>query len=182
MKLCSQLSLRDLAGFGDPRADNRPTYLHRNGSTSPAPAWNVNPVTLHAPQALREYRNRSRMVQAVDRMIGRIRAAVGPNTYVVLTTDNGYHLGQLQLNGGKGTPYDFDTRVPLVVDGPGVTPGPRRQFVSNIDLAPDLRAAGRAHAAALGLRRLVPEEPAPPTRPGRPLRLLRPHLRQVATR
>jgi arylsulfatase A-like enzyme len=136
MKLCSQLSLHDLAGFGDSRADNRPTFLHRDGTTSPAPAWNVNPVTLKAKQALREYRNRSRMVQAVDRMIGRLRAAVGPDTYVVLTSDNGYHLGQLQLNGGKGTPYDFDTHVPLVVDGPGITPGTRHQFVSNIDLAP----------------------------------------------
>ena len=47
MKLCSQLSLRDLKGYGDPRADNAPTFLHRDGSTSPAPAWNVNPVTLH---------------------------------------------------------------------------------------------------------------------------------------
>ncbi len=85
------------------------------------------------------------MVQAVDRLVGRIRAAVGPNTYVVLTSDNGYHLGQLRLNGGKGTPYDFDTHVPLVVDGPGVSPGPRRQLVSEIDLAPTFeRLAGLA--------------------------------------
>jgi arylsulfatase A-like enzyme len=142
-KLCGELSLRALHGFGDPRRDNSPTYLHRDGSTSPAPPWNVNPVTLTARRALRQYRNRARMVQAVDRMIQRIRAAVGPNTYVVLTSDNGYHLGQLQLNGGKGTPYDFDTRVPLVIDGPGVPPGTRRQFVSNIDLAPTFeRLAG----------------------------------------
>jgi hypothetical protein len=60
-------------------------------------------------------------------------------TYVVLTSDNGYHLGQLQLKGGKGTPYDFDTRVPLVIVGPGVAPGPRQQFLSNTDLAPPSR-------------------------------------------
>jgi arylsulfatase A-like enzyme len=54
----------------------------------------------------------------------------------VLTSDNGFHLGQLQLNGGKGTPYDFDTHVPLVVTGPGVQPGRRSQLVSSIDLAP----------------------------------------------
>ena len=140
---CRRLSLRDLPGYGDPRADNAPTFLHRDGTTSPAPAWNVNPVTLTARHALREYRNRARMVQAIDRMVGRLRAAVGPDTYVVLTSDNGYHLGQLRLNGGKGTPYDFDTRVPLVVDGPGVRPGVRRQLVSNIDLAPTFeRLAG----------------------------------------
>src|SRR6478672_6799100 len=127
---CGQLSLHDFRGYADPRADNRPVYLHRNGRTSPAPPWNNHPVTLTAKHALREYRDRVRMVQAVDRMVGRIRSIVGPNTYVVLTSDNGYHLGQLDLNGGKGTPYDFDTRVPLVITGPGVAPGPRRQLVS----------------------------------------------------
>ena len=134
---CSAVTLRELAGYADDRTDNAPTYLH-HGRTSPAPAWNRDPVTLTARRALQELRNRVRMVQAVDRMVGRIRAAVGPNTYVVLTSDNGYHLGQLELNGGKGTPYDFDTRVPLVVDGPHVVPGTRRQLVSNIDLAPTL--------------------------------------------
>ena len=134
--VCGALRLSDLAGYADPRADNRPTYLLRNGATRPAPPWNRLPVTLTARNALQQYRDRARMVQSVDRMVGRIRAAVGPDTYVVLTSDNGYHLGQLQLNGGKGTPYDFDTKVPLVVVGPGVRPGVRRQFVSNIDLAP----------------------------------------------
>ena len=107
-------------------------------------------MTLTAKHALREYRDRVRMVQAVDRMVGRIRSIVGPNTYVVLTSDNGYHLGQLDLNGGKGTPYDFDTRVPLVITGPGVAPGPRRQLVSNIDLAPTFeRLAGIAPPASV---------------------------------
>ena len=78
------------------------------------------------------------MVQSIDRMIGRIRQAVGHNTYLLLTSDNGFHLGQHQLNGGKGTPYDSDTRVPLLVVGPDVVSGPRRQYVSNIDLAPTL--------------------------------------------
>jgi arylsulfatase A-like enzyme len=133
---CGDLTLRDLKGYGDPRADNRPTYLHGNGTTSAAPAWNTNRWTLSAKKALASYRDRARMVQSVDRLVGQVRAAVGPNTYVVLTSDNGYHLGQLQLNGGKGTPYDFDTHVPLVVVGPGVTPGRRQQFVSNMDLAP----------------------------------------------
>lgn len=139
---CSALTLSDFKGYADPRADNRPTYL-RQGRTSPAPAWNSASVTLTAKAALKGYRDRARMVQTVDRMVGRIRAAVGPNTYVVLTSDNGYHLGQLRLNGGKGTPYDFDTRVPLVVTGPGVVPGPRRQLISSIDLAPTFeRLAG----------------------------------------
>jgi arylsulfatase A-like enzyme len=132
---CSALSLRDLKGYDDPRGDNAPSYLRRNGSTRPAPAWNTNPLTLTANSALTSYRDRARMVQSIDRMVGRLRAEAGPNTYVVLTSDNGFHLGQLQLNGGKGSPYDVDTHVPLVVTGPGVRPGVRDQFVSSLDLA-----------------------------------------------
>ena len=58
---------------------------------------------------------------------------VDDNTYVVLTSDNGFHLGQLGLLRGKGTAYDTDTHVPLLVVGPGVVPGPREAMVSNID-------------------------------------------------
>jgi arylsulfatase A-like enzyme len=132
---CKDLSLRDLKGYADPRDDNAPTYLTRTGATRPAPAWNTNPVTLSDASALGSYRDRARMVQSIDRMIGRLRAETGPNTYFFLTSDNGFHLGQLQLNGGKGTPYDFDTHVPLVVVGPGVRPGARQQFVSSLDLS-----------------------------------------------
>ena len=140
---CGQLSLRDLIGYGDDPDDNRPTYLLSGGRTRPAPAWRTAPLTLTSRSALAQFRSRARMVQAIDRLIARVRRNVGPNTYVVLTSDNGFHLGQHQLNGGKGTPYDSDTRVPLLVVGPGVSPGPRDQFVSNIDLAPTfLRLAG----------------------------------------
>ena len=135
-KPCGRLTLRDLKGYADPRDDNTPTHLRRNGITTPAPAWNVNPVTLSDKLALQQYRDRARMVQSIDRMLGKLRAEAGPNTYFFLTSDNGFHLGQLQLNGGKGTPYDFDTHVPLVVAGPGVQPGARSQLVSSIDLAP----------------------------------------------
>ena len=99
-------------------------------------------------QALTRYRDRARMVQSIDRMIGRLRDSVGPDTYLVLTADNGFHLGQHQLNGGKGSPYDSDTRVPLVVTGPGVVPGPRQQYVNNIDLAPTFEQLAGLEPAA----------------------------------
>ncbi len=136
LKRCGSLSLRDLKGYNDPRDDNAPTYLRRGGRTVPAPAWRTNPIKLTDKSALRHYRDRVQMVQSIDRLIARVRREVGPDTFVFLTSDNGIHLGQHQLNGGKGTPYDSDVRVPLAVVGPGVAPGGRAQFVSNIDLAP----------------------------------------------
>jgi arylsulfatase A-like enzyme len=142
---CSTVGLDELAGWDDPRADNAPTYLDEAGATSAAPVWRTNPLEtrMTAQVARRDLRNRVRMVQSVDRMIGQLQRAVGPDTYIVITSDNGYHLGQHQLNGGKGTPYDSDTRVPFIVVGPGVVPGPRSQVISNVDLAPTFeRLAG----------------------------------------
>jgi arylsulfatase A-like enzyme len=135
---CSQLSLHDLVGYGDPRTDNRPFALRRGGRTVVARAWNTARVRLTAAAALEEYRDRARMVQSIDRFLGRLRAAVGPDTYLILTSDNGFHLGQHRLNGGKGTAYDHDTNVPLVVVGPGVVPGPRPQLTSNVDIGPTI--------------------------------------------
>ena len=137
LRSCLSLSLRDLVGYRDPPADNRPVRLLPGGRTRVARAWRPR-LTMSDAIALRRFRERAQMVQSVDRMVGRIRAAVGRNTYVILTSDNGYHLGQHSLNAGKGAPYDSDTRVPLIVAGPGVKPGPRYQFISNIDLAATL--------------------------------------------
>jgi arylsulfatase A-like enzyme len=137
LRSCFSLGFRDLVGYRDPPGDNRPVRLLAGGGTRVTRPWRPR-LTMSDELALTRLRERARMVQSVDRMIGRIRAAVGRNTYVILTSDNGYHLGQHSLNAGKGTPYDSDTRVPLMVAGPGVRPGPRHQFISNIDLAATL--------------------------------------------
>ena len=127
---CSKLTVKDLPGFGDPREDNRP----RTRTGKPARAWNTA-GGLSAAVAVRDLRDRARMSQSVDRLVTQVLAEAGPNTYVVLTSDNGFHLGQLGLGRGKGTPYDTDVRVPLLVTGPGVVPGTRKEVASNIDLA-----------------------------------------------
>jgi hypothetical protein len=58
---------------------------------------------------------------------------------------------------GKGTPYDTDVRVPLLVTGPGVVPGSRAEVTSNIDLAPTFEElAGLAPPAYRSGLSLVP--------------------------
>ena len=84
------------------------------------------------------------MAQSADRLITKILRSVGPDTYVVLTSDNGFHLGQNGLGRGKGTAYDTDVRVPLLVTGPGVVPGSAQGGHQQHRPRADLRGAGRA--------------------------------------
>ncbi len=109
------------------------------------PAWLANhtPLSQHLKTKLDTvFRMRAQSVQAVDRMIGRLRATleatgVADNTYFVFSSDNGFHLGEYRLGPGKQTAYDTDVRVPLVVVGPHVPGGVTlNQVAQNIDLAP----------------------------------------------
>lgn len=59
------------------------------------------------------------------------------NTYVVFTSDNGYSHGEHRLD-GKGHLYEESVRVPLMVLGPDVVPGPTPRLTSNVDLAPTI--------------------------------------------
>ena len=104
------------AGLRRPAGDNRP----RLADGRPGPDWLAEPRGLRPAVAVAALRNRAQMTQSADRLVQRILDAVGDDTYVVLTSDNGFHLGQLGLSLGKGTPYSPDVRVPLLVVGPGV--------------------------------------------------------------
>ena len=63
------------------------------------------------------------------------------NTYIILTSDHGYHLGQFGMPLDKRLPYEFDIRVPFWMAGPNIT---ANQTIStpilSIDLAPTLLA------------------------------------------
>src|SRR3954453_8736168 len=96
-----------------------------------------------------EFRKRAQSVQAVDEIVGQVRRLLRQrhldrNTYVVFSSDNGYHMGERRLLAGKMTAYDSDIRVPLIVVGPGVEPGTTTDALAeNIDLAPTfMRLAG----------------------------------------
>ena len=61
------------------------------------------------------------------------------NTYLIFTSDNGFHLGEHRLHAGKLTPYEEDIHVPLFIRGPGIPAGQERQeIVGNVDLAPTI--------------------------------------------
>ena len=45
------------------------------------------------------------------------------NTYIMFTSDNGYHHGEHRIPSSKARPYEEDVNMPLLVRGSGVAPG-----------------------------------------------------------
>lgn len=80
------------------------------------------------------------------------------NTYLVFTSDNGFHMGQHRLRWGKNTHFDEDLRVPLYVRGPGVAPGRTIDaFAVNVDFAPTFTdIAGTEPGTPVDGRSLLP--------------------------
>ncbi|KAG7407117.1 Arylsulfatase [Fusarium oxysporum f. sp. rapae] len=95
------------------------------------------------------YRARLQALQGVDEIVEQVTkqledAGLLDETYIIYSSDNGYHLGQHRLPPGKECGFDEDIRVPLFIRGPGVSPGSIENAVTtHIDLAPTiLRLAG----------------------------------------
>jgi arylsulfatase A-like enzyme len=90
------------------------------------------------------YRQRLRALQGVDELVEQIvtqlkSAGVLDDTYIIYSSDNGYHIGQHRLPPGKECGFDEDIRVPFYVRGPGVARG-RTEFAvtTHIDVAPTI--------------------------------------------
>uniref|UniRef100_A0A915I338 Sulfatase N-terminal domain-containing protein n=1 Tax=Romanomermis culicivorax TaxID=13658 RepID=A0A915I338_ROMCU len=90
------------------------------------------------------HRRRLQTLQSIDDGISKIFNGLVSlkqisNTFMLYTSDHGYHLGQFGLIKGKSMPYDFDLRVPYFVRGPGVRGGAKiKDLVLNIDIAPTI--------------------------------------------
>jgi N-acetylglucosamine-6-sulfatase len=131
-----------------------------------APPWLAGrtPLTAAEKQTIdTNFRKRAQSVQAVDDLIATLRSAlaaagVADDTYLVFSSDNGYHMGEYRLNPGKMTAFDSDIRVPLVVAGPGVPAGRvSGAAVANIDLAPTFeQIAGASVPATVDGHGLLP--------------------------
>jgi N-acetylglucosamine-6-sulfatase len=98
------------------------------------------------------YRKQLQSMLAVDDLVEHVVGTLQKdgkldNTYIVFTSDNGFHLGQHRLPQGKITAFEEDIRVPLVVRGPDVPAGKKVDaFAANIDFAPTFVKLGGAKA------------------------------------
>jgi len=99
---------------------------------------------------IEDWRARLRSLLAVDEMIKVFVDALAQanrleSTYVILTSDNGWFLGEHRYTNGKDAPYEEATRAPLMIRGPGVPAGKTLEHVvSLVDLAPTLLELAQA--------------------------------------
>jgi N-acetylglucosamine-6-sulfatase len=131
-----------------------------------APAWlgARKPLSPNDVRAIdKSFRKRAQAVEAVDKLLADTEATLAKNhlldnTYIVFSSDNGYHLGQHRLVQGKQTAFDTDIHVPLIVAGPGVPKGRTvSQVAQTVDLYPTfLDLAGQTPGPQIEGHSLVP--------------------------
>ena len=135
---------RDKERVGTWPAYSPPSFNERDVSDKPRWVRNMAPLSANKQQTLKQKRQeRLSSMLAVSRNLARLKEELRrtgelSNTYLILTSDNGYHLGQHRLGAGKMTAYEEDTRVPLAISGPGVASGGAKHMVLNTDLAPTI--------------------------------------------
>ncbi|KAI1856113.1 hypothetical protein JX265_011828 [Neoarthrinium moseri] len=90
------------------------------------------------------YRQRLRALQSVDDLVDGLvkrleRHGILENTYIIYTTDNGYHIGQHRLQPAKQCSFEEDINIPMIIRGPGVPKNAVTDIVTtHTDFAPTL--------------------------------------------
>jgi N-acetylglucosamine-6-sulfatase len=137
--------------FAGAIAPRTPSFNEADVSDKPAPIKNSPLLTSTQIAAIdHEYRTRLESLQSLDEGVERIVETLAErgeleNTFIIFTSDNGYHLGQHRFLNGKFQVYEEDIRVPLIIRGPGVQAGATvEQMAVNIDLAPTMAQWGAA--------------------------------------
>ncbi|CAI6341932.1 unnamed protein product [Periconia digitata] len=90
------------------------------------------------------YRTRIQSLQSVDELVDNVvnylsEKGLLDNTYIIYTSDNGFHINQHRLQPGKLCAFEEDINVPFYIRGPGVEAGKVVDLVTtHTDIAPTL--------------------------------------------
>ncbi len=118
--------------FNEVDVSDKPGYVRSRPLISPGGV-----VELQAFQ-----RQRLRSLLAVDDLVVAVVRTLDEtgqlgNTYIFVTSDNGWMQGEHRITKGKIVPYEESIRVSMMVRGPGITPKTTdTSLTGNIDLAP----------------------------------------------
>jgi N-acetylglucosamine-6-sulfatase len=128
-----------LLSFNEADVSDKPSFVQR----PPLSAAEIDAID-------KRHENRVESLQALDDLVKAVVNELGAegvlnNTYVVFTSDNGWHHGEHRIPRAKATVYEESIHMPLLIRGPGVTPGSTTDKVAlNIDVFPTFADLGRA--------------------------------------
>lgn len=127
-----------------PRAPNWRAPLTGKPALAPPPGYS-DPRSPPGGLPDEIVKGRLRMLSAVDRGVGELRAAlekrgVLENTVFVVTSDQGFFYGEFGLAQERRLAYEASIRIPLVIRYPGLVKGGSRPgfLVGNVDIAPTM--------------------------------------------
>jgi N-acetylglucosamine-6-sulfatase len=148
--------------FSEDEVLQPPSFDEEDVSDKPSWVRNMDRISnKQASQIEKRHQKRLNSMLAVDEMTASLvqeleDAGELDNTFIVFTSDNGFHGGEHRIKGGKRTPYEESARVPLFVRGPGVPAGSKvEELALNTDFAPTFAALAGVDFPADG-RSLVP--------------------------
>ncbi|CAL7944854.1 unnamed protein product [Xylocopa violacea] len=134
-------AMRHIDRYKDVKAKRTPNF---NTQTQMDKHWLVQRGPSPLPDDLLPtlddiYRRRWETLLAVDELVKNVYQILKlqnllNSTYIIFTSDNGYHIGQFSMPIDKRQPYETDIRVPLLVRGPGIEPSKISAPVSSVDL------------------------------------------------
>ncbi|KAJ9620065.1 hypothetical protein H2204_012375 [Knufia peltigerae] len=137
--------MRHMWDFNNATAPRRPNFNPPDVYAKQKPSYLGEIPRLNQSQIdYVDFSHRSRLqgLAGVDEIVQDVlelleKKGVMDNTYIVYTSDNGYHEGQHRRIGGKGLPYIEDTNVPMIIRGPGIPAGKVNKLPStHIDMPP----------------------------------------------
>ncbi len=160
---------------GQPLQD--PSFNEADISDKPAQLAPLTPAEIRAEAEVNAQRREALLSaqDALDAVIDALdESGELSRTFVVVTSDNGYLLGEHRIRSGKMAPYEVANHMPLYIRGPGIPAGTSfTGLTSQVDLAPTLarmagvplRSAWRLDGESM-LYRLRHRTAAHSTRPG----------------
>jgi N-acetylglucosamine-6-sulfatase len=125
--------------FNEADVSDKPSFVQR----PPLSAAEIDAID-------ERHENRVESLQALDDLVEAVVNRLGnkgvlDNTYVIFTSDNGWHHGEHRIPEAKGQPYEESIHMPLLIKGPRVTPGSTTEKVAlNIDVFPTFADLGGA--------------------------------------
>ena len=120
---------RDVNTFNGEKAPRLLSFNESDVSDKPP---SIRSLPLLGPTQIAEidthHEKRVESLQSVDDLVEAVvnklqNVGALDTTYVVFTSDNGWHHGEHRIKSGKAKPYEESIRMPLLIRGPGVQAG-----------------------------------------------------------